>query len=51
VRAFAKYLLRMTVLNDPQSAASDKELADQYLRKLKQETGMKKFTGRLQAHW
>jgi hypothetical protein len=51
VRAFAKYLLRMTVLNDPQSAAIDKELADQYLRKLKQETGMKKFTGRLQAHW
>jgi hypothetical protein len=51
VRAFAKYLLRMTVLNDPQSAQTDRELADQYFRKLKQETGAKKFTGRLQAHW
>ena len=51
VRAYAKYLLRMTVLNDPQSAQIDKELADQYFRKLKQETGAKKFTGRLQAHW
>ncbi len=51
VRAYAKYLLRMTVLNDPQSAQIDKELADQYFRKLKQETGAKKFTGRLRSHW
>jgi hypothetical protein len=51
VRAMAKYLLRMNVLNDPQSAAIDKELADEFFRKLKQETGMKKFTGRLRAHW
>lgn len=51
VRAFAKYLLRMTVLNDPQTAQSDKELADEYFRKLKQETGAKRFTGRLQPHW
>ncbi|HKD68004.1 MAG TPA: hypothetical protein VKB84_14255 [Candidatus Binataceae bacterium] len=51
VRAYAKYLLRMTVLNDPQSAQIDQELADLYFRKLKQETGMKKFTGRLRAHW
>ncbi len=51
VRSYAKYLLRMTVLNDPQSAQADLELADQYFRKLKQETGMKKFTGRLRAHW
>ncbi len=51
VRAYAKYLLRMTLLNDPQSAQIDKEIADQYFRKLKQETGAKKFTGRLQAHW
>lgn len=51
VRAYAKYLLRMTVLNDPQSAAIDKELADQYFRKLKQETGAKKFTGRLRSYW
>ncbi len=51
VRAYAKYLLRMTVLNDPPSAQVDLALADQYLRKLKQETGAKKFTGRLRAHW
>jgi hypothetical protein len=51
VRAFAKYLLRMTVLNDPSTARSDQELADQYFRKLKQETGGKKFTGTLQSHW
>lgn len=51
VRAYAKYLLRMTVLNDPQSAQIDRELADLYFRKLKQETGAKKFTGRLRAHW
>ena len=51
VRAFAKYLLRMTVLNDPATAQTDKELADQYFRKLKQETGGKKFTGSLQSHW
>lgn len=51
VRAFAKYLVRMTVLNDPQTAQSDKELADEYFRKLKQETGAKRFTGRLQPHW
>ena len=51
VRAFAKYLLRMTVLNDPKTAQTDKELADQYFRKLKQETGGKKFTGSLQSHW
>ena len=51
VRAYAKYLLRMTVLNDPQTAEIDRELADQYFRKLKQETGQKKFTGRIRAHW
>ncbi len=51
VRAYAKYLLRMNLLNDPQSAQIDKEMADQYFRKLKQETGAKKFTGRLRAHW
>jgi hypothetical protein len=51
VRAYAKYLLRMTVLNDPESAQIDLELSDRYFRKLKQETGQKKFTGRLRAHW
>ena len=42
---------RMTVLNDFKTAQTDKELADQYFRKLKQETGGKKFTGILQPHW
>jgi hypothetical protein len=51
VRAYAKYLLRMTVLNDAQGAQADLELADQYFRKLKQETGAKKFTGRIRSHW
>ncbi len=51
VRAYAKYLLRMNVLNDPQGAQADREMADLYFRKLKQETGAKKFTGRLRAHW
>jgi hypothetical protein len=51
VRAYAKYLLRMNVLNDAQGAQADREMADLYFRKLKQETGAKKFTGRLRAHW
>jgi hypothetical protein len=51
VRAYAKFLLRMNVLNDPQGADSDRQMADLYFRKLKQETGAKKFTGRLRAHW
>jgi hypothetical protein len=51
VRAYAKYLLRMSVLNDAQGAQADRELADQYFRKLKQETGAKKFTGRVQSYW
>ncbi len=51
VRAYAKFLLRMNVLNDPQGAQSDRQMADLYFRKLKQETGAKKFTGRLRAYW
>jgi hypothetical protein len=51
VRAYAKYLLRMNVLNDPQGAQLDREMADLYFRKLKQETGAKKFTGRVRAYW
>jgi len=51
VRAYAKYLLRINVLNDPQGAQPDREMADLYFRKLKQETGAKKFTGRVRAYW
>jgi hypothetical protein len=51
IRAFARYLIRLNLLNDVQGAALDRALADDYFRKLKQETGMKKFTGRLRAHW
>lgn len=51
IRAYAKYLLRSGVLGDPQGAAIDRAIADDYFRKLKLETGMKKFTGRLRAHW
>ncbi|HLH76117.1 MAG TPA: hypothetical protein VKV28_04845 [Candidatus Binataceae bacterium] len=51
IRAYARYLLRLNVLNDGASAAVDKTLADEFFRKLKLETGMKKFTGRLRPWW
>jgi len=51
IRAYARYLLRLNVLNDGAGAAVDKGLADEFFRKLKLETGMKKFTGRLRPWW
>ena len=51
VRAYAKYLLRATLLSDAAGAQIDKALADDYFRKLKQETGAKKFTGRVRMYW